>query len=42
MYVSALTLPVLDTGGPIGVGVDLSVFPGVVVAAGIFLPPVGC
>ena len=30
-----LTLPTLDTGGPLGVGVDLSVFPGVVVAAGV-------
>ena len=35
MYVSALTLPVLDTGGPLGVGVDLSVFSGGVVAAGV-------
>ena len=36
MYVFALTLPVLDSGGPLGVGVNLSVFPGViVVAAGV-------
>ena len=31
-----LTLHIWDTGGPLGVGVDLSVFPGVVVAG----PPV--
>ena len=30
-----LTLPILDTGGPLGVRVDLSVFFGVVVAAGV-------
>ena len=35
MYVSDLTLPILDTGGPLVVGVDLSVFSGVVVAAGV-------
>ena len=38
-----LTLPVLDTGGPLGLGLDLSVFSGVVVAAvvvaGASLPP---
>ena len=44
MYVSALTLPILDNSGPLGVGVDLSVFSGVVVAPGVVdgdsLPPV--
>ena len=35
MCISALTLPVLDIGGPLGVGVDLSVFSGVVVTAGV-------
>ena len=30
-----LALPTLDTGGPLGVGVDLSVFSVVVVAAGV-------
>ena len=43
-YVSALTLPIRDTGGPLGVGVDLSVFSDVVDAAGVVagdsLPPV--
>ena len=36
MYLIALTLPILDTGGPLGVGVDLSVFSVVVVADGVF------
>ena len=43
MYVSALTLPIPDTGGPLGVGVVLSVFSGGVVAVGVgdgnSLPP---
>ena len=41
-----LTLPILDTGGPLGLGLDLSVLSGVVVVAGVVvgisLPLLGC
>ena len=37
--ISTLPIYILENGGPLGVGVDLSVFSGVVVA-GVSLPPV--